>query len=117
MAIPILHHLGSPDLERGRLPADPASCAVAMNAEIGPVGSGAETFGFIVATPDHVLPGGGVRWGRGYLIVDRFSWEAVEAAIAKLLLFADRPTWKESAAQLAKEMHWEFGGYSEFVGR
>jgi hypothetical protein len=117
MAIPILHHLSSPDLERGASPADPTSCAVTINAEIGPLSGGAENFAFIVATPDHVLPSCGVRWGRGYLIVDRFSWEAVEAALNKLLLFADRPTWKESVAQLGKELHWEFDGYSEFVNR
>ena len=117
MAVPILHHLSSPDLERGTLPADPGSCAITINAEIGPLSGGADNFVFIVATPDHVLPGGGVRWGRGYLIVDRFSWETVEAALNKLLLFADRATWKESAAQLGKEMHWEFDGYSAFVRR
>ena len=117
MAIPIVHYLSSPDLERGALPANPTSCAVVINAEIGPLKAAAENFSFIVVTPDQLLPRGGIRWGRGYLIVDEFSWEAVESSINKLLLFADRPTWKESAAQLAKEMHWEFEGHSEFVRR
>src|SRR5687767_6507165 len=100
MAIPFLHRLSSPDLERGALPPNPASCAVAITAEIGPLEGGAESFSFVVATPDQVLPSGGIRWGRGYLIVQEFSWEAVEGTLNKLLLFADRPTWKESAAQL-----------------
>ena len=117
MAIPIIHHLSSPDVDRGELPADPTSCAVVINAEIGPLHGSAENFSFTVVTPDHLLSSGGVRWGRGYLVVEEFSWDVVERSINKLLLFADRPTWKESAAQLTKEMHGEFEGYSEFVRR
>jgi len=117
MSIPVLHSLSSPDLERGQLPEDPTSCAVVLNAEIGPASGGAENFSFTVVTPDQVLAAGGVRWGRGYLIVEQFSWDAIDRAISKLLPFADRPTWRESAVQLAKEMHWEFDGYSEFVSR
>ena len=118
MAIPVLHHLSSPDLERGRLPPDPASCAIAMDAEIGPAADGgAERFSFLVVTPDCALTGGGSRWGRGSLIVDHFSWELVERALSKLLLHADRASWKESARELAKELHWEFEGYSEALRR
>jgi hypothetical protein len=75
MAIPIVRHLGSPDLERNALPASPLSCAVPMSAEIGPLGGGAELFAFTAATPDRVLgDGDAARWGRGYLVVECFSW-------------------------------------------
>ena len=111
MSLPVLYGFYSPDLDRGGLPPDRESCAVPVSAEIGPAGGGSETFSFMVVTPDRVLAGDGVRWGRGLLVVDRFSWEAVEGALTKLLMFADRPSWKESAQQLAKEMHWEFDGY------
>ena len=115
MAIPVLHDLSSPDLERDALPPDPESCAVYINAEIGPrEKGGADNFSFSVVTPDQILASdGGPLWGRGYLIVSRFSWETVERALSKLLLHADRDTWAESARELAKELHWEFDNYTE----
>ena len=84
-----------------------------FNAGIGPARGGADDFSFSVVTPDRILDGGGARWGRGYLVVDRFSWEAVERALSKLLLHADRDTWAESARELAKELHWEFESYTD----
>lgn len=115
MAIPVLHYLGSPDLERDALPPEPESCAVYINAEIGPrAKGGADNFSFSVVTPDQILShNGGARWGRGYLVVSRFSWEAVDRALSKLLLHADRDTWEDSARELAKELHWEFDNYTE----
>lgn len=115
MSIPILKCLGSPDLERGALPPDPESCDVYIEADIGPrAAGGAETFSFSVVTPDRILGGdSGARWGRGYLIVDRFSWDAVDRALGKLLLHADRDTWADSARELAKELRWEFEGYAD----
>ena len=111
MPLPVLYGFYSPDLERDALPAEPESCAVLVSAEIGPATGGSESFSFVVVTPDQILNGDGIRWGRGCLVVKRFSWEAVEQALIKLLMFADRPSWKESAQELAKEMHWEFDGY------
>lgn len=82
-------------------------------AGIGPKGgSGADLFHFVVATPRFLEREGGVRWGRGYLIADRFSWEAIDQALQKLFLHAFRPTWKESASELAKELDWEFENYT-----
>jgi hypothetical protein len=114
MPIPVLKSLSSPDLERPALPADPTRCAVVVEAEIGPPGeeTGADLFSLTVATPNVFLDGAELRWGRGYLIVERFSWEAVERAIRRLLMHADRATWPESAAELAKELHWEFEHYA-----
>jgi hypothetical protein len=118
MSIPVLHSLRSPDLERPSLPPDPLSCAISINAEIGPAASGgADGFSFIVVTPDQLLGSADRRWGRGCLVVREFSWESVESAVRKLLKHADRPRWEDAARELAKEMHWEFEGYSEHVAR
>lgn len=114
MPIPVLKSLSSPELDLPALPADPTRCAVFVEAEIGPPGesSGADLFSFTVATPSELLDGTDARWGRGYLILERFSWEAVERAIRKLLMHADRATWHESATELGKELHWEFESYA-----
>lgn len=119
MAIPVLHYLSSPELERSALPADPASCAVYLTAGIGPArgGGGADNFSFNVVTPDQLLaPGEGARWGRGYLVVAHFSWEGVERMLSKLLLHADRDRWTESARELAKELHWGCEHYTDVSG-
>jgi Immunity protein 8 len=109
MAIPVLHGLWSPDLERETLPPDETDCEVVVHADIGPSATGgSDSFTFVVITPNRLLHGEGARWGRGYLIVDRFSWSAVERAVTKLLMHADRRKWRDTAAQLSKEMHWEF---------
>ena len=109
MPIPVLHSLWSPDLERDKLPPDETDCELLIHAEIGPSArGGADSFTFVVATPNRLLNGQGARWGRGYLIVERFSWSAVERAVSKLLMHADRRKWKDAAAELSKEMHWEF---------
>ena len=113
MIIPTVKALISPDLNRPALPLDPEHCAVSFEAEIGDKnGLGAEIFQFTVATPNAVLRAGGVVWGRGYLMVDQFSWSAVDGALEKLCLHAWRATWAESAAELAKELHWEFEHYT-----
>jgi hypothetical protein len=118
MSIPVLHGLSSPDLDRSGRPADPRSCAITVNAEIGPSASGgAEGFSFVAVTPDQLLDAGLMRWGRGYLILQEFSWDAVETAVRKLLMHADRPKWEDSARELAKEMNWEFDAYSKFLPR
>jgi hypothetical protein len=114
MIFPRLKGLTSSDLDRDQLPASPDDCDVVVDAEIGPSeGDRADRFAFQVVTPTRLLRSGEVRWGRGLLIVDVFSWSAVERAIEKLLMHAARPTWDEVAAELGKELHWEFENYSE----
>lgn len=116
MAIPVLHYLSSPDLERDQLPEDPRSCAIVMNAEIGPERGGADSFQFVVVTPNRLLEGAPVRWGRGFLVVEEFSWDAVEHALRRLVMHAGRKNWGDSARELAKELNWEFDGYTERTG-
>ena len=118
MVIPIVKRVTSPDVARGDLPPDPEDCAVLCEAEIGPRQThGADLFHFTVVTPRFLLRDieAGARWGRGYLLVDRFSWSAVDRALEKLLLHAHRPTWLEAAGELSKELHWEFENYAPEV--
>ena len=112
MPVPKLWNLYSLEVERPALPPDPSDCAVLVRAEIGFGGlAGADEFSFTVITPSQ-LRDDGVRWGRGYLIVPQFSWEAAEQAVRRLLMHADRATWPEAAGELAKEMYWEFENYA-----
>jgi hypothetical protein len=112
--VPEVKSIMSLDLARPALPADVDDCAVAIEVEIGPSGvTGGDLFHFEVVTPQALLRRGGSQWGRGMLIVQSFSWEAVDRALSKLVLHATAETWTEAAAQLNREMHWEFDGYTE----
>ena len=113
MIIPILKGLHSPDLERPRIPADVSDCAVFIQALVGPAGNGQEAFSFTVVTPEFLKHEDCPRWGRGYLVLTTFRWEAVESSVAKLLRHAVRETWSEVAAELNKELHWEFENYRD----
>lgn len=116
MPIPKLYGLYSTELNRPALPADPRCCSVAMTAEIGFDG-GAEEFNFTVITPSVLSDDAGTRWGHGYLIVEEFDWNAVERAVARLLMHAERSNWPDAARELAKEMRWEFDGYTPYQRR
>ncbi len=85
-----------------------------IEAEIGANGTpGAEIFSFQVVTPKYLARERLPRWGRGLLVVEEFSWREVEAALQKLLMHASRPVWNDVAAELNKELHWEFDNYSQ----
>ncbi|HKP50787.1 MAG TPA: Imm8 family immunity protein [Gemmatimonadales bacterium] len=112
MIYPELRHLLSPDLAPPTMPADPTDCAVPFQALIGPRGGeGAEAFGFTAVTPAYLRRSIGPTWGRGYLILEEFSWETMTHALALLLAHCVRPTWEEVAAELNKELHWEFDNH------
>jgi hypothetical protein len=111
--VPTIRSLSSPDLPSHDLPADPHDCAILVEAEIGALGgSGADVFAFQVVTPQYLMRDALPRWGRGLLIVDRFSWDVVESVLNKLLMHTTRAHWAEVAAELNKELHWEFDNYS-----
>ena len=113
MPIPVLKSLSSIQLDSDALPPDPSDCVVTIDAEIG-FGDlpGADRFSFDVVSPSALARDDLPRWGRGYLLVPEFSWDAVRRAVAKLLLHADRATWPEAASELGKEMRWEFEHYA-----
>ena len=114
MVAPQVKSLLSVDLELQGPPSDPEDCGFAFEAEIGPQGGkGADLCQFVVATPKHLARESGTRWGRGYLIVERFSWDEVEVSLEKLLSHCRRETWAEVARELNKELLWEFDNYQE----
>lgn len=109
MITPELKSLNSTDLDRVALPADPEDCSVALDAEIGPKGQeGSDRFSFSVVTPKYLLREPLPRWGRGYLIVESFSWVAAEWALQQLLDHSRRDTWQEVSVTLSHALHWEF---------
>lgn len=116
MLEPEIKGLVSLDLEYGKLPIDPENCAVAIEVGIGVRGQeGADIFSFTAVTPNYLIGDaeGGIRWGRGYLILPYFAWTDVERAISKLLERCKGDTWQEISTQLNKEMHWEFDNYQK----
>jgi len=100
------------DLEYGKEPPDSEDCSVFIEVSIGPKGQeGADIFSFEVVTPRFLMKKTETHWGRGYLIVDSFSWSGVEKAVQKLLSHCLRQTWQETAMEIAKDLHWEFENY------
>jgi hypothetical protein len=111
--MPELRSISSPDLENGLLPADPEVCAVLIEVEIGPVGgAGGDLFSFVATTP-RALQHEERRWGHGLLILQSFSWQAVESALASLMSHAQGDTWQDVASRLARDLDWEFDDYSQ----
>ena len=107
--IPELNSLSSPDLGRGQQPADPADAAVMVEAKIGPKGEeGTEIFSFVAITPRALSRDQGVRWGRGYLILDRISWSTVETAVRQLVSRCAGESWEDVTNRLSREMHRQF---------
>ena len=83
-----------------------------VNVDIGIKGKdGADQFHFTAVTPRSLQRSDNVKWGRSYLIVPRFSWDLVEAALDKLLLHCRGEDWDAVASSLNKELHWEFENY------
>ncbi len=112
MIIPELKRLFSSDIERPDLPIDQEDCVVVIDAAIGPKGEkGEELFSFVVATPKGLSREFLPRWGRGLLVVSEFSWIAVEHALQRLMMHAQRKTWPEVAAALNHELRSEFDNY------
>jgi hypothetical protein len=117
MITPKLFSISSTELGRNENPSDPENCSVCVVAVIGPSdGKGGDNFSFEVTTPNALSEANYSRWGRGLLIVDSFSWSAVENKINGLLAHAARNTWVEVARELNKELHWEFENYQSYGG-
>lgn len=103
------------ELENGMLPPNAEDCSVFIEVEIGPKGEeGADIFSFEAVTPKYLMRKAETRWGRGYLIVDRFSWSTVESSVKKLLSHCSRQSWVEVATEIGKELNWEFENYQEY---
>jgi len=106
---PVLKVLHSPDYEPPKLPPDPRDCVVLVEVDIGPHDEpGADTFYLVVVTPSALAHMELPVWGRGYLIVKRFSWQIVEKHVGKLLLGVQGHSWNEISAQISRTLLWEF---------
>ena len=104
----------SPDLVGEALPPEADNCAVLIEAEIGEKGKeGAEIFSFTAITPKYLALHPETRWGRGYLLVEEFSWEKIKNMLARLLQHVRKESWSEAAVELSKELHWEFENYQK----
>jgi immunity protein 8 of polymorphic toxin system len=107
-----LKDINSPDLDRSTLPDDPSNCLITCSARIGPRGAdAAEIFAFEVVTPQYLSTQRHVRWGRGLLLMDEFSWREVERMLNRLVARIRADTWGAAAAALSKELMWEFDDY------
>ncbi len=114
MINPELKNLISVDLDYGKLPLNAENCEVHCQADIGPKGKeGADIFFLTVVTPTHLAKRSGYVWGKGYLIVESFSWQTVEMAIEKLLSHCSGADWVEVAGKLNRVLGWEFENYQE----
>lgn len=112
---PEIKSLISPDLEYGCVPIEPSNCSVFIEAEIGIKDKeGGDIFSFTVVTPKFLAVNAGARWGRGYLVVNEFSWDLVESMLGRLLMHARKDTWAEVGNALSKELSWEFDNYQEY---
>jgi hypothetical protein len=112
--IPELKSLISPDLPNRELPDDPEDSSVLLEANIGPKNkNGSDIFSFRVVTRKRLANESGAIWGHGMVVLDRFSWQAVESTLQKLLMHCYRPTWEEVANQINKYLDWEFDNYTE----
>jgi len=111
---PYLFAISSADLSVDAPPRDPSNCWVQVTATIGPSdAAGGDNFDFVVATPRAFELRGELCWGRGLLLMNEFSWDAVRRMLQRLLAHAVRPTWSEVAAELNKELLWEFDRCAE----
>ncbi len=105
------------DLPEGppQLPGDSSNCWIVVQADIGPVGrSGADTFTFYVCTHkrmEQILESEGWQFGRHLLIVERFDWKVVEAAIRRLVEDHEEADWNALAAKLGQYGQWEFADH------
>ena len=102
------------DLEYGQLPDNADDCEVWCEAEIGVKGEkAADIFSFAVVTPKFLWSQQGHKWGKGLIILDTFSWEAVEAALDNLLSQCSGRDWLEVTDKLTKTLYWEYENYKD----
>jgi hypothetical protein len=115
-----LHSLDTADARHGALdafvPEDSEHFGLAVTATIGPAdGRGGEQFQFTVCSPSWLAAEDrpkGFAFQRT-LLLDRWSAELVERAIADLCRHTEGETWQEVAQKLSRYAHWEFEDYRE----
>ena len=99
-------------MDYGKLPDNADECAVFCEAQIGIKSEeGATIFYFTAVTPKFLWAQQGYKWGKGSLIVETFSWKAVEAALDNLLSECSGRDWLEVTDKLTKTLNWEYENY------
>ncbi len=117
-----LRYLLSADAPDGDLrsyrPDDPEEFRLLVQALIGPSdAAGEESFEFLVCTPAWLAQQAsrdGFVWGRHYLVLPKYSYEAIESAIQKLVQRVEGPNWESVAETLARYGGWEFEDYTDY---
>ena len=97
-------------------PADPECFYLDLMVGVGPAGEDAlEWFDVYVCTPRWLLEqeqrGKGYLWPQGRLLMWRYDYELMTAAIRQMVSRFDAPDWESLAVSLSRYMHWEFTDY------
>lgn len=117
--IPELRRLHSPDLLDmvTSCPTKPDDFCILVQAMIGPKGgTGEESFDITVCTPrwlETLLTSERALFGLHYLFVDRYDYERIWGAIARICNSIVGATWSDVAQQLGNYGRWEFENYEE----
>lgn len=91
-------------------PEDPRNCAIEVTASIGVAGSaGADDFDLWFVTPLWLADQGDDPLIPEYMIVvNRFSWATVDAALERLIRAVPAADWDEFTSEFGRYAHWEF---------
>lgn len=112
LIVPEVKGFYCPDLEYKREPDEPDNCSILVEVSIGVEGiEGADIFSFVAVTPKALLNETSYRWGRGWLILETFSWAQVEDAAEELCADMSGASWEQVARELNKWLHWEYDNY------
>tara|TARA_B100000959_G_scaffold281427_1_gene345438 strand:+ start:113 stop:454 length:342 start_codon:yes stop_codon:yes gene_type:complete len=102
----------SPDYDGNELPKELDNCEVFIELDVGSRGtSGADMFSISVVTPKYMLDNPERNWGKGYLVMNSFSWDSVEKTLQNMIDAVEGNSWDEVAKLLCVNFNWEFEDY------
>ena len=87
-----------------------------LELEIGAAASpGADVFSVLVATPEalraHAPPGALVLRQRSTLVLGRYDWPELRAAVTQIVASCAGRDWQESVLRLQRHFRWEYEDY------
>lgn len=111
-----LHSPDALDLERFA-PATPECFGILVQAMIGPRGRpGEEAFDLVLCTPSWLgeqLLRDNCLWLQDHLLVTKFDYRTLVAAVEGICAQVAGDTWTEVALKLNRFARWEFADYRE----